>query len=97
MLKCNISGDVNYLHQGLALGMKEDREKNSASLGRLALFTGSSQVGGLGAGAGPCRAGWLHLVGTGPPGSAHRQRPGGRWAGQIRSAPPQLPSRGQPG
>jgi hypothetical protein len=44
MLKCNINGDVNYLHQGLALGMKEDREKNSEQLGKLALFTGSSQV-----------------------------------------------------
>ncbi len=45
MLKCNISGEVNMLHQGLTLGMKEDREKNSAQLGKLALFTGSSQVG----------------------------------------------------
>lgn len=24
-LKCNISQDVNYLHQGIALGLVEDR------------------------------------------------------------------------
>lgn len=43
-LKCNIAGDTNYLHQGLTLGLVEDREKNSEALGRLALFKGSSQI-----------------------------------------------------
>lgn len=46
-LKCNIAGDTNYLHQGLALGLVEDREKNSEKLGRLALFKGASQVASL--------------------------------------------------
>jgi hypothetical protein len=32
-LKCNISVDVNYLHQGVALALVEDREKNSAQVG----------------------------------------------------------------
>ena len=43
-MKCNIANDTNYLHQGLQLGLVEDREKNSENLGRLALFKGSSQV-----------------------------------------------------
>lgn len=46
-LKCNISIDVNYLHQGLALGLKEDREKRSDVLGRDVLFTGDSKVSSL--------------------------------------------------
>lgn len=40
MMKCNIAGDTNHLHQGLELGLTEDREKNSEALGRLALFKG---------------------------------------------------------
>jgi hypothetical protein len=43
MLKCNISMDVNHLHQGLLLGLTEDREKNSTVLGRLALFKGTCE------------------------------------------------------
>jgi hypothetical protein len=31
-LKCNISVDVNYLHQGVSLALVEDREKNSAQV-----------------------------------------------------------------
>ena len=37
-LKCNITSDVNLLSEGLRLGLVSDREKNSAALGRLALF-----------------------------------------------------------
>ena len=37
-LKCNITSDVNLLGEGLRLGLVSDREKNSAALGRLALF-----------------------------------------------------------
>lgn len=44
MLKCNIAGDTNHLHQGISLGLREDREKNSAQLGRLALFKGASVI-----------------------------------------------------
>ena len=37
-LKCNITSEVNQLSEGLRLGLVSDREKNSAALGRLALF-----------------------------------------------------------
>lgn len=33
-LKCNISAEVNHLADGIRLGLKEDREKTSAALGR---------------------------------------------------------------
>ncbi|GBF93289.1 ubiquitin carboxyl-terminal hydrolase [Raphidocelis subcapitata] len=46
-LKCNIASDTNYLHQGITLGLVEDREKTSAALGRTALFKGSSTLTGL--------------------------------------------------
>lgn len=44
VLKCNIAGDTNHLPQGLTLGLKEDREKTSAKLGRVSLFKGSSEL-----------------------------------------------------
>ena len=37
-LKCNITGEVNHLAEGVRLGLQDDREKNSEALGRLALF-----------------------------------------------------------
>ena len=40
-LKCNITSEVNLLGEGLRLGLVNDREKNSAALGRLALFQAS--------------------------------------------------------
>ena len=43
-LKCNITGDVNHVTEGVALGLVEDREARSESLGRLALFAGSSRI-----------------------------------------------------
>ncbi|KAF8058875.1 UBP7 [Scenedesmus sp. PABB004] len=46
-VKCNISVDVNYLHQGVALGLVEDREKNSAVADKLVLFKGGAKLAGL--------------------------------------------------
>mmetsp|Transcript_13021 Transcript_13021/g.39438 ORF Transcript_13021/g.39438 Transcript_13021/m.39438 type:complete len:533 (-) Transcript_13021:267-1865(-) len=43
-LKCNISIEVNDLSEGLRLGLKDDREKNSEALGRSALFAGGSKI-----------------------------------------------------
>jgi len=43
-LKCNITVDVNHLEEGIDLGLKDDREKNSAQLGRSVLFKGSSHI-----------------------------------------------------
>ena len=42
--KCNISQDVNHLHDGFKIGLCEDREKRSEKLGRLALFKGESRI-----------------------------------------------------
>jgi len=42
MLKCNIDANTNHIHEGLALGMVDDRERQSQQLGRAALFKGSS-------------------------------------------------------
>ena len=47
MLKCNITGEVNHLAEGLALGLRGDREKTSAELGRLASFKGVSEIQSL--------------------------------------------------
>lgn len=44
MLKCNITENINHLTNGIALGLQDDREKNSDQLGRLALFKGSSVI-----------------------------------------------------
>ena len=47
MLKCNIDGNTNHLHEGLQLGMVDDRERHSEALGRTALFKGSSTITSL--------------------------------------------------
>lgn len=47
MMKCNISGEVNHLGEGLRLGLQGDREKTSAQLGRLAAFRGEAAVASL--------------------------------------------------
>lgn len=47
MLKCNITGEVNHLGEGLALGFRGDREKTSEQLGRSAKFTGVAQIQAL--------------------------------------------------
>ena len=33
-LVCNISMEVNHMHEGIHLGMRDDREKRSEALGR---------------------------------------------------------------
>lgn len=43
-IKCNIDNDVNHVSEGIKLGLKDDREKNSEKLGRLAAFAGSSAI-----------------------------------------------------
>lgn len=47
MLKCNIENDTNFLHTGLGLGLRDDREKTSAVLGSLVKFKGSSLITSL--------------------------------------------------
>ncbi|GAX83581.1 hypothetical protein CEUSTIGMA_g11006.t1 [Chlamydomonas eustigma] len=47
MLKCNIDGNTNHLHEGLLLGLVDDRERHSAAIGRTALFKGSSVITSL--------------------------------------------------
>jgi ubiquitin carboxyl-terminal hydrolase 14 len=44
LLKCNIDSTVNHLSEGLKLGLCDDREKTSASLGRLANFKGEASI-----------------------------------------------------
>lgn len=44
VLKCNITSQVNHLHEGLKVALKEDREKHSATLGADALFTGTAKI-----------------------------------------------------
>ena len=46
-VKCNIDNETNHLAEGIKLALKDDREKNSEQLGRLAVFTGSSTITGL--------------------------------------------------
>ena len=46
-LKCNITSDINYVHEGLKLGLQEDREKRSVELDRDVLFKGQSQISRL--------------------------------------------------
>eukprot|EP00199_Chlamydomonas_sp_CCMP681_P000977 CAMPEP_0119108676 /NCGR_PEP_ID=MMETSP1180-20130426/15598_1 /TAXON_ID=3052 ORGANISM="Chlamydomonas cf sp, Strain CCMP681" /NCGR_SAMPLE_ID=MMETSP1180 /ASSEMBLY_ACC=CAM_ASM_000741 /LENGTH=509 /DNA_ID=CAMNT_0007094321 /DNA_START=16 /DNA_END=1548 /DNA_ORIENTATION=- len=43
-LKCNIDSTINHLHDGITLGLKDDREKHSEVLGCPAVFKGSSVV-----------------------------------------------------
>ncbi|QDZ26038.1 ubiquitin carboxyl-terminal hydrolase [Chloropicon primus] len=45
--KCNISQEVNHLHDGFRLSLCEDREKHSQALGRMALFKGVSKINTL--------------------------------------------------
>lgn len=44
LLKCNIDSTVNHLSEGLKLGLCDDREKTSATLGRLVKFTGEASI-----------------------------------------------------
>lgn len=47
MMKCNINAEVNHLAEGLKLGLRGDREKTSAALGRLAHFRGEARIEAL--------------------------------------------------
>jgi ubiquitin carboxyl-terminal hydrolase 14 len=42
--KCNISKEVNHLHDGFRLSLCEDREKHSTALNRMSLFKGVSRI-----------------------------------------------------
>ena len=42
--KCNISQEVNHLHDGFRLSLCEDREKHSTALNRMSLFKGVSRI-----------------------------------------------------
>jgi len=42
--KCNITAEVNHVHEGLRIALLEDREKTSPILDRMALWKGSSEV-----------------------------------------------------
>lgn len=46
-LKCNITGEVNHLHEGIRLGLVEDREKRSEALQRTAAWRGDARLSEL--------------------------------------------------
>jgi ubiquitin carboxyl-terminal hydrolase 14 len=46
-LKCNITADINHMHEGIHLGLVEDREKHSESLGRTAAWRGEARLADL--------------------------------------------------
>jgi len=43
-VKCNITIDINHLNEGLRLALKEEREKTSDALGRVALWQGETTL-----------------------------------------------------
>lgn len=43
-LKVNIEEKTAHVSEGVALGLKEERERNSAALGRSALFRGATAI-----------------------------------------------------
>jgi len=46
-LKCNISAETNHLREGLSIGLNEQLEKNSPTLGRNANYTKTSRISRL--------------------------------------------------
>jgi len=44
MLRCNIGSSTNHLHEGIALGLRDDREKMSEKVGRTCLWKGTSCI-----------------------------------------------------
>lgn len=46
-LNCHIGGETNHLNDGLSAGLKEQIEKNSAVLGRNAMYTKTSKISRL--------------------------------------------------
>jgi hypothetical protein len=49
-LKVNIEDKTGHVGEGVALGLREERERHSDKLERLALFKGATQVSGQGGG-----------------------------------------------
>ncbi|CAG9465582.1 unnamed protein product [Pedinophyceae sp. YPF-701] len=43
-LICNITSEVNHLHEGIRLGLKDDRQQTSAKTGAMTTFRGSSRI-----------------------------------------------------
>jgi hypothetical protein len=77
--------------------MKEDREKNSDALGRLALFTGSSEVGGGPGGALQVPQAGAHRPPHAPgPGAKRRRAPAGPATSQPTPKHTLFPSRPPP-
>jgi ubiquitin carboxyl-terminal hydrolase 14 len=46
-LKCNISAETNHLREGLSIGLNEQIEKHSETLGRNAMYTKTSRISRL--------------------------------------------------
>lgn len=46
-LKCNISGETNHLREGLSIGLNEQIEKQSETLGRNAVYNKTSRISRL--------------------------------------------------
>lgn len=46
-LKCNISAETNHLREGLSIGLNEEFEKNSETLGRNAVYKKTSRIARL--------------------------------------------------
>ena len=46
-IKCNVTSEINHLNEGIRLGLQEDREKHSESLGRTAPWSGKASLSTL--------------------------------------------------
>jgi len=44
VLRCNIGSTTNHLHEGILLGLRDDREKMSEAAGRTCLWKGTSLI-----------------------------------------------------
>lgn len=46
-VKCNVTSEINHMNEGIRLGLTEDREKHSESLGRTAQWSGTAALSAL--------------------------------------------------
>jgi hypothetical protein len=46
-IKCNVTSEINHMQEGIRLGLTEDREKHSESLGRTAQWSGKAALATL--------------------------------------------------
>lgn len=46
-IKCNVTSEINHMNEGIRLGLQEDREKHSESLGRTAQWHGTAALATL--------------------------------------------------